>query len=259
MNTKFSRKAILIVILALALTLVASPALAQTSLKLNLRRDFGYGSGSQVRGTFTLSVAGPSDLQSVIYKIDGATMQEVTASPFSYQFNTGSYPTGWHDLTASATTSSGAALESNVLRFDFVTASQESAGMQRILLPLGGVVVGLLVIMLLFQFVAFRGKKPGSVPLGAERKYGVAGGTICSKCGRPTPMHMWGINAGITTKLDRCENCGKWSVMKRMPIEELRRAEQAELRSAENGAQVHAESPEEKLRHQLDDSRYEEH
>src|SRR6185436_10633364 len=100
-------------------------------------------------------------------------------------------------------------------------------------------------------FQALRGK-PAPLPPGTPRRYGLMGGAICPKCGRPFTRHWWGLNAGLS-KFDRCDNCGRWSLVRAAPLEKLRAAEAAEVGHA---AVAPALSPEEKLRRQLDDSKF---
>ena len=127
--------------------------------------------------------------------------------------------------------------------------------MQKIIFPLLGVVLLMVVLGTGSQMLAARRRGP-SPEAGFQRDYGFAGGSICPKCKRPTPRHMWGINM-VVGKLDRCENCGKWSIMRAQPIEVLRAAERAELASEKaDAAAVPAQSEEERLRELLDRSRY---
>ncbi len=62
-----------------------------------------------------------------------------------------------------------------------------------------------------------------------------------------------GLNL-VGGKFQRCPYCGKWSVFRRVPLEKLRAAEQAEVEPA--AGQVPAASEEERLRKELDDSKY---
>ena len=254
-----------LVLLVLALSLVSiSPVFAQTPsapvYALGLSRDFGYGGGSQIRGTFSAHVAGPEGIANVAYYIDGQVMSTVTTSPFRYQFNTTSYATGVHNLYAEVTTTNGTVYTTQTLTYDFVTQAQEGETMKNILLPSFAGILGLFLIMVLIQTIAFRKRKGPGIPLGAERNYGMAGGSICPHCHRPTPRHMWGINVGFG-KLDYCENCGKWSVMRGMPIDMLRAAEQAEKANAEKEtpSQVKEKTGEEKLREMVENSKYDNH
>jgi hypothetical protein len=68
-------------------------------------------------------------------------------------------------------------------------------------------------------------------------------------------MHFFGLNLGLS-KLDRCPYCGKWGLVRAKPLDVLRAAEAGELEEAQAGSQLSAESEEEKLRKELDDSRF---
>ena len=72
----------------------------QDEYRLNVNRTFGYGNGSDIRGTFTLSIAGPGDILSVKYLIDDQVIAETTGDALSYTFQTSQYPDGWHNLSA---------------------------------------------------------------------------------------------------------------------------------------------------------------
>jgi hypothetical protein len=251
---------LLILLIGLVTALISSPALAQTpatpEYRLNLSRDFGYGGGADIRGLFSVGVAGPEGIQSVTYRIDGELMATVSADPFKFQFNTSQYSFGWHDLAAEVTTSSGAVFVTPTRRMNFVTSAEESAAMKNIMLPMLGLVVGIFLIMILAQFVVFRKRNPNGVTPGTQRKYGIAGGSVCKKCGRPTPRHLFGFNVGLG-KLDRCENCGRWSVMRAMPLDVLRAAEIAEKQSESSQSTVSEKSDEEKLKELVEKSKYE--
>jgi DNA-directed RNA polymerase subunit RPC12/RpoP len=97
--------------------------------------------------------------------------------------------------------------------------------------------------------------KHQSLPLGTPRKYGISGGAICPKCQRPFALHFFALNLGLG-KFDRCPYCGKWSVLRPRPIAELRQAEEVELQAAMDAALPPEVSEEEKLRRELDDSRF---
>jgi Zn ribbon nucleic-acid-binding protein len=113
------------------------------------------------------------------------------------------------------------------------------------------VAVIFLLVMGLQLFIA---RRAGPTPLGAKRNYGWLGGAICPKCGRPFPIHLWGLNT-VSGKFDRCDHCGQWSRARRASPEALTAAEAAEAApsSAPSPASITAE---ERLRQQLDDTRY---
>ncbi|HEY3344728.1 MAG TPA: Ig-like domain-containing protein [Anaerolineaceae bacterium] len=255
MKTKAIRSIVVGLLLALVCT---APALAQAALNLDVRKDFGYNLGNQIRGTFSMRASGPADLQSVTFLIDSKAVGKADAAPFAFQFQTANYAVGMHELSATGVTAGGQSLTSPVKRFEFVSAQAEQNGMGKVVVPLLGLIAGIFVVMMLFQFVLFRGRKREPVPLGTERQYGIRGGAICPRCGRPTPIHWSAMNMGITTKLDFCDNCGRYGLLHRRPLAELRRAEQAELLGAQAQSPVHAHSAEETLKEQLDSSRFEE-
>jgi hypothetical protein len=97
--------------------------------------------------------------------------------------------------------------------------------------------------------------KHSSTPLGAEQKYGIGGGAICPKCNRPFPLRLWWINIGLN-KIDRCPHCGKWSMVRPRSLPELRQAEKAELTTLQAASPLGDESEADKLKRELDDSRY---
>lgn len=69
-----------------------------------------------------------------------------------------------------------------------------------------------------------------------------------------TPAYVW-LNL-VIGKLDRCENCGKWSIMRAYSIDELRAAEAAEIKAEHAKAATAEKSDDDKLREMLDESRY---
>jgi hypothetical protein len=231
--------------------------LAQSGLTLDVSKNFGYNLGNQIRGNFSMKVSGPADLQSVTFLIDGKAVGKAEAAPFVFQFQTGDYSVGVHELSATGVTAGGQTLTSPVKRFDFVSAEAEQSGMAKVVVPLLGLIAGIFVVMMLFQFVLFRGRKREPVTPGTQRNYGIRGGAICPRCGRPTPIHWSAANMGITTKLDFCDNCGRYGLLHPRPLAELRRAEQAELADAQPAVASSESSAEENLKQQLDSSRYE--
>jgi hypothetical protein len=77
-------------ILALAAAwLVALPAAAQTAaLTLTVSKTFGFNNGSQIQGDFRLEASGPANLASVTFTLDGEPLGQVSAAPFTFDFNT---------------------------------------------------------------------------------------------------------------------------------------------------------------------------
>ncbi len=91
---------------------------------------------------------------------------------------------------------------------------------------------------------------------GTPRDYGIGGGAICPRCLRPIVLGLFGIKLGLGSRLIRCPYCGKWSVVQRRKLDELRAAEAAELADAQPLSTGHEKSAEEQLRDQIDHSRF---
>ena len=232
------------------------PALAQTAdLQLSVSRNFGYSAGSQIQGSFRMEGMGPADLASVTFKVDEQVVGTSTQAPFRVDFNTDSYGLGWHTLSAEGQTTSGSRLTSAARRFEFVSAAEGQQAGLRIALPLLAVVGLAILVGLGVTLLQGRRAKNNPLPLGAQRKYGIFGGTICPKCGRPFARHWWAPNVGLG-KFDRCDHCGRWSIARALPLDQLRAAEAAELEQARSTVPTQEMSPEQKLRRQLDDSRF---
>jgi hypothetical protein len=242
----------LMLVIGLALAWAAPIGAQESELHLSLSKAWGFSMGGQVQGLFNLSVRDPQDITSVRFEWDGDEMATVTQPPFTLQFSTDKYPRGWHQLSATAQTASGRTLKSNTISVEFVSAEAGWQVAQRIIIPLLGITVLAILIGSLGQFFLTGRGKPRLEP-GAPRNYGVEGGAICPKCGRPFARHFFSPNL-LTGKLERCPYCGKWSIVPRAGRETLAAAEAAE-REASKPAVPEA-SPEEKLRRQIEESRY---
>lgn len=234
----------------------ASGASAQqgTGLNLNLSRSFGFSSGSRIQGQFSLRASGPANLQRVVFYIDDQQIGEATQSPFNFSFNTGSFSPEQHNLSAIGYTADGQELRSNVITAQFITSEQANQSALRIAVPILVVVLGAVLLSALIPILSTRGKME-HLPPGTQRSYGAMGGTICPKCGRPFSIQFLGLNL-LTGKLNRCPYCGKWSIVRRRSIEVLRAAEQAELDQASSETIPSPLSEEEKLRREIDNSKY---
>jgi ribosomal protein L32 len=252
------QKFLIILITLVGLAMVAGPAWAQTEtpLSLSLSKDFGYsGFAGDIQGAFSMRVKDPENLARVVFFIDGQPIGEVSSPPFRLQFDTGSYALGKHTLSATGYTSDGQELQSEVLTREFVAASAGAATVGKIIFPILGVVAGAALLAYLIPALLGRGKTKTLAP-GATRSYAPLGGAVCPSCGRPFAIHIYGLNL-LVGKLDRCPYCGKWSLVHRAGPAELRAAEQAEIElSEEAGPTVPEASAEEKLRRDLENSKY---
>ncbi len=219
--------------------------------RVSLRRDFGYGAGSNVRGTMSISLVGDeTQVQQVIFLIGGEEMATVNQAPFKFQFDTDQQGAGWHDLSANVLMKDGTSITTDAIRYNFVTQEEQNSGMKNILVPIGVVVIAAIGISTLVQMIG-RPKKPTDT--GKPRDYGPLGGTICPKCGHPFPRSRLGMNL-VVGRLERCESCKRFVM--------TRRATPAELASAEAAERVGSVKPaepiltEEQERDQLDESKY---
>lgn len=245
------------VLLAVILLLgAANPVLAQDGYSINVNKELGFASGSEIRGDFSITLIGDeSKVASVSFLIDGQELAVVSEPPFKVKFKTQSYPNGEHQLGAVITFTDGTTQTVEARRFIFLSAEEESGAMKDILIPLLAVVLGLMVFGFGLQFLAGRGRPAGGPEPGTQRSYGLAGGSICPKCKRPTRLSPFGLNL-VVGRLSRCENCGKFSIMRRQPIDVLRQAEAAEVKAEQTEGLAPEKSEEEKLRDLLDESRY---
>ncbi len=227
------KKKLYVLILSLAallMVMVVRPVWAQDSdYGVHLKRNFGYGGGSNIRGTFTISLVGNETAAEVVrFLIDGEEMAVVTEPPFSFKFHTDDYGFGAHSLSAKVSLMDGRSLVTESIQYHFVGPETER---QEVVTVVAGIVGSIVVVMLLVgviqSLVLKRGKQAPHRP-GQPRNYGAMGGTICPKCGRPFPRHIWGLNL-MVGRLDRCEHCGKWVMTTRTTPEALAAAEQATL------------------------------
>ena len=246
----------LLLALAISSVTLGGGARADVGYTITLNRDFGYGGlNNDIRGNFTIGISGDeTQVAQVQFTIDGRPMATVSQSPFKHSFVTTDYPEGAHTLGAVVTLKDGSTVTAPAKTYTFVSAAVENQVTTNILVPvLGGV---LLVILLVVggQVLASRRRPVKGTPEGGHT-YGVLGGGICPKCGRPTPFHVTGLNL-VTGKYDRCENCGRWSFMRSVPVDRLREMETAQAEAEKAASRPPEESAEQKRRELLDNSKY---
>ncbi|MBN1667950.1 MAG: hypothetical protein JW862_12720, partial [Anaerolineales bacterium] len=174
----------LILILTLVLPVAGLAQEAQEAPELRLSRDFGYGGGLQIQGTFSFRIANPENFVRVEFLIDEEVVATATQEPFRYQFSTDLYEPGLHTLAAIGYLADGRALRSNQIQREFVTSDQAWDAV-------GGFIIPVLVIVGVLTVLGF------AVPLIASRKqdfkpgvYGAAGGAICPRCRFPYTRHF---------------------------------------------------------------------
>lgn len=255
MNQNLKRLNLFVVLLSAGLFFSTSTVLAQEEERLSMRlsRDFGYASGTgRIQGAFSLRVTGPESLERVAFFLDDEQIGAVQAAPFHFGFNTDQFAPGAHRMHAVGYTSDGRELRSNTVQAIFVTAAEARAATVRIVIPILVVVAGATLLSAVIPLISRRGKP--TIP-GAPRKYGMAGGAICPRCGRPFSRNFLSPNL-LVGKLERCPYCGKWAIVPAAHPSVLRAAEQAELEAVQAKNQIPKTPTEEKLRKDLDESRY---
>jgi hypothetical protein len=168
------------------------------------------------------------------------------------QFTTDNYPLGLHEMYAIGYAADGREYRSRVVTANFVSVDEGWQAAGKIAIPLIVVVFGAILLSVGVPMLIGRGKRD-ELPLGAERKYGLRGGSICPKCKRPFALPLFSMDLGFS-KLARCPYCRKMNAVRVQPLVKLREAERAELEQAEG--QVPEISEEEKLKKELDDSKY---
>ena len=254
-----NRKLNVVAITISLLIFFVSAAFAQnTEYRLNVRRNFGYSSGNQIRGAFTIDIIGPDNIKSVRFLIDGKLMADIPQAPFSLSFDTANYPFGNHELSAVITTTDGGQVNVQPRTFDFATPEQEGQVVTNLVFPLLGIVLLITLGGLGFQLLVLRKQPMKDLPPGTPRNYGLHGGTICPRCHRPYGLHWWSFHL-LTLRFDRCDFCGKWAFVGPKRSEDLRKAEQAELNSFSQEPALSPKTEEEKLKDLVDQSRFTDH
>lgn len=246
----------------LAFTLLMAfviPASAQSDAGylLKVSKIMGTNLGNQINGSFKLGIDGDlSAVQSVAYRIDGQAIGTADAAPFTLVFKTTAYSSGVHQLSAVVTLSDGRTAETPARSFDFISGEEAGAVFNKVVLPILGITLAVVVVMMLAQFVVFRNRPLAHIEPGAPRNYGLKGGAICKHCGRPFAIHWSAINLMPTLRYDRCDYCGKWGVQHVVSASALRAAEQREIAESRPAAPVPEKSEAEKLKEMMEKTRY---
>ncbi len=251
MRINYKKLVILITGLLFILLSVQTVLAQEDGYTVNLRRDFGYGAGTDVRGTMTISLKGDeAQVGKVVFLIDGKEMVTVNQAPFKFQFDTDKQGAGVHDLSASVLLKDGNTMTTTAIRYKFVTQEEQNSGMKNILLPVGVIIIASFGISILVQTLG-RSKKP--LASNSPRDYGPLGGTICPKCGHPFARSILGINL-IVGKLQRCDGCGKFVLSQRATPAALAAAEA--LENEIHSDKVEPVRAEEKTNNQVEESKY---
>jgi len=205
-----------------------------TTYTVHVRRDFGYGMGSDIQGTFTIRLLGDEEIvDSAAFFIDEVVLYRTDEAPFSYQFSTQEFESGMHRLYAEVLLNNGNTIRTNVVQYNFLNQKEAGRQIRDVLIWIGGAILGAVAIVALVQSLLISKDGKGTHQPGTPRNYGILGGTICRKCGRPFPRHIWGINL-VVGRLDRCDNCGKWVMTTRATPKALQLAEEEEMQAIAN-------------------------
>ena len=243
---------LLMILLLLALPGTALAQGEQDTLTLRLTRDFGYGGfNNDIEGTFSYRAEGPATLDRVEFYLDDEVIGEVAEAPFNFQFRTGDYPPGEHVLYAIGYTSDGQALRSNQFARTFLTIEQARVATAGLVIP---IVVGVAAVGALSYLISSLMVKRGKSPV-IPGQYGIAGGAVCKQCGLPFPRTMWMPNM-LVGKLARCPHCGKVAIVPRASKQQLEEAEARLLAQDQGSGAQSGENAADRLRRQIDDSRY---
>ena len=177
-------------------------------------------------------------------------MGEDTEAPYGIQFITDNYPIGAHVFSAVGYTTEGKQLKSQTISAVFVSKKEGFTDSLKIIVPILVVVFGAKVIAA--RRVKNNVQGGNKLRVSDPHNY-VFGGGICPNCKRPFEFRFFSLNL-IAGKLTPCPHCGKWSIVTRASINDLQAAQLAE--SDTEKAQIPIASEEEKLRKELDNSRY---
>ena len=232
MKTKFP--AALTICLGLFFSAAQVGYAQDTTYTVHVRRDFGYGMGSDIQGTFTIRLLGDEEkVESAEFFIDEAVLYRTDEAPFSYQFSTQEFESGMHRLYAEVLLNNGNTIRTNAVQYNFLSQKEAGRQIRDVLIWIGGAILGAVAIVAVVQSLLISKDGKGTHQPGTPRNYGIMGGTICRKCGRPFPRHIWGINL-VVGRLDRCDNCGKWVMTTRATPKALQLAEEEEMQAIAN-------------------------
>ena len=215
-----------------------------SSLKLHINRDVGFGLAGLMQGTFSIQIDAPDEVVQVLFLLDGQEIGRDDQAPFGTRIITGEYDTGSHTFSAVGYATDGTEFESNKVTRQFVPANST--------LLLAAVIVVLAVgVRFTAGFLARR--KTGSE---GQIAYGYKGGAICQNCGKPFAIHWWSPRL-LGLRIDRCPHCSKWSTVRRVALEELREAEELKMQfKVDQSAEAAPESKEEEWQQKIEESRY---
>jgi hypothetical protein len=246
-----SRKYLLPVLLLTAL-LCAPPAQAQDgepTLSFRLNKIFGYALGSDIQGSFNVSVQDEGLTEITLY-IDGQQVEVDDQAPFRIQFSTSDFSAGDHSIQVRGSTTEGEEVVSQTVVVNFLSTEQARTQTVDFVVPLLAVILAIMVLSSVLPALWGRRKRafqPGD--------YGPAGGTVCARCKLPFSRNLFSANL-LVGKLERCPHCGKWGLVRRASSADLEAAETRYAATLSDGV-IQQEDEQAHLRRMVDESRYE--
>lgn len=93
--------------------------------QLRLRRDWGYGMGSDIQGQLTLSLQGDTSLvEQVTFYFNDVKAFEQNEAPFRFSFNTDQFPAGINTMRADVLTQDGKLYTTLPLSYNFLSSKE---------------------------------------------------------------------------------------------------------------------------------------
>lgn len=249
---------LLVILFVIVLPVSTVLGAEEEGFEIRLNRDFGYGGfGNQIQGNFSIIVKDELDFVKVTYMMDEVEMGVLTEEPFRFRFDTDDYSPGNHEYWAIGELSDGTVLQSN--RISAQVLSQEDANVDVGLILgiiFGTMIVGGVLSWVITEVISKKAKQGEYFDEDhMPKRFSLKGGTMCPKCGEPYAYNVFSANL-LTHKFDRCPHCGKYALTRPM----TRDAMLAQVK--EKYGEIVVEeiqqplNEEEKLRKQLDDSRF---
>lgn len=237
---------LLILILTSGVISVTAQQDDQKTLTLKLNRDFGFGLGGFMQGTFSLRVTSPLEMRRVDFMLDDTIIESIISEPYETTIRTSDYALGNHQFQAVGYTDSGQTLLSNMIHKQFIPGSTTTL-----------VVIVIVGLVLIGRFASNLISRSKSITKDGSIDFGFLGGTICPKCGKTFGIHWWSLRLGFR-RFDRCSNCGKWSFIQRASPEALVEVTQSSntRQQPEFDAQLDEKDQLSKYKNALDDSRF---
>jgi hypothetical protein len=248
-----SRKGLALTVLAMAILLGAQTGYAQEgepSLSFGLSKVFGYAMGSNIQGTFNVSVDGDGDFAQIKLLIDGLEAGSDDTPPFRIQFSTSDFPPGVHAISVSGITTEGDEITSSDMPLTFLSSEEARTQTVGVVVPLLAVVLAVMVLGSVLPAVLGRGKRRFQAG-----NYGPSGGTVCPRCKLPFRRSVLSFNL-LVGKLERCPHCGKWGVLPRASSSDLEAAEKRYAATLSEGV-IQQDDEQDQLRRMIDESRFE--